>query len=130
MSDVKVVSRRHRAGKNPPPASRPSRDRLHSAIDGSASRTSSGPTRPQYALVDRVLQFGWPRETIMVIDDDLGRSGATIEGRLGFQRLVHRFQGSNRYHAALSSFIGPSVDDGMSVEFVHGSHDAILEFLF
>lgn len=24
----------------------------------------------------------------MVIDDDLGRSGATIEGRLGFQRLV------------------------------------------
>src|SRR6202043_1964764 len=39
-------------------------------------------------LVDRALQFGWCRETIVVIDDDLGRSGATIEGRLGFQRLV------------------------------------------
>ena len=95
MSDVKVVSRRHRAGKN----HRQHRDRLaivyirQSTVR--ASRTSSGPTRPQYALVDRVLQFGWPRETIMVIDDDLGRSGATIEGRLGFQRLVHRFQGSN-----------------------------------
>src|SRR5260370_25560649 len=45
-------------------------------------------TKLQYALVDRALQFGWCRETIVVIDDDLGRSGATIEGRLGFQRLV------------------------------------------
>jgi DNA invertase Pin-like site-specific DNA recombinase len=45
-------------------------------------------TRLQYALADRVFQLGWARETIVVIDDDLGRSGATIEGRLGFQRLV------------------------------------------
>src|SRR5882724_4198616 len=45
-------------------------------------------TRLQYALVDRAFQFGWARESIVVIDDDLGRSGATIEGRLGFQRLV------------------------------------------
>ena len=45
-------------------------------------------TRLQYALVDRAFQFGWARETILTIDDDLGRSGATIEGRLGFQRLV------------------------------------------
>jgi DNA invertase Pin-like site-specific DNA recombinase len=45
-------------------------------------------TRLQYALVDRAMQLGWARETIVVIDDDLGRSGATIEGRLGFQRLV------------------------------------------
>jgi DNA invertase Pin-like site-specific DNA recombinase len=45
-------------------------------------------TRLQYALVDRAFQFGWARENIVVIDDDLGRSGASIEGRLGFQRLV------------------------------------------
>src|ERR1700751_5599382 len=45
-------------------------------------------TRLQYALVDRAYQFGWTRESIVVIDDDLGRSGASIEGRLGFQRLV------------------------------------------
>src|SRR5205807_2134333 len=45
-------------------------------------------TRLQYALVDRAFSFGWAREMIVVIDDDLGRSGATIEGRLGFQRLV------------------------------------------
>jgi len=45
-------------------------------------------TRLQYALVDRAVDFGWDRERVVLIDDDLGRSGATIEGRLGFQRLV------------------------------------------
>ena len=45
-------------------------------------------TKLQYALADRAAQFGWMREQIVVIDDDLGRSGASIEGRLGFQRLV------------------------------------------
>ncbi|HME28010.1 MAG TPA: recombinase family protein [Acetobacteraceae bacterium] len=45
-------------------------------------------TRLQYALVDRALHFGWDRPSIVVVDDDLGRSGASIEGRPGFQRLV------------------------------------------
>ena len=45
-------------------------------------------TKLQYALVDRAFHFGWARETIVTIDDDLGRSGSTVEGRLGFQRLV------------------------------------------
>jgi excisionase family DNA binding protein len=45
-------------------------------------------TRLQYALVDHAFHLGWARETIVVVDDDLGRSGASIEGRLGFQRLV------------------------------------------
>ena len=26
--------------------------------------------------------------------------------------------------------IGPGVDDGIAIEFIHGSHDAVLEFLF
>lgn len=45
-------------------------------------------TRLQYALVDRASHFGWSRENVVVIDDDLGRSGTSVEGRLGFQRLV------------------------------------------
>jgi DNA invertase Pin-like site-specific DNA recombinase len=45
-------------------------------------------TRLQYALVDRAVYFGWDRLSIVVVDDDLGRSGASMEGRLGFQRLV------------------------------------------
>ena len=45
-------------------------------------------TRLQYALMDRAAQFGRMIEQIVVVDDDLGRSCATTEGRLGFQRLV------------------------------------------
>jgi DNA invertase Pin-like site-specific DNA recombinase len=45
-------------------------------------------TRLQYALVERALQLGWPRERVEVIDDDLGRSGASSANRPGFQRLV------------------------------------------
>src|SRR4051812_15486122 len=45
-------------------------------------------TRLQYALVERALQLGWARERIVVIDDDLGRSGASAVDRPGFQRLV------------------------------------------
>jgi len=45
-------------------------------------------TRLQYALVDRAFALGWSREAIIVVDDDLGCSGSTTEGRLGFQRLV------------------------------------------
>jgi DNA invertase Pin-like site-specific DNA recombinase len=45
-------------------------------------------TRLQYALVDRALSFGWDRSSIVVVDDDQGRSGASMEGRPGFQRLV------------------------------------------
>lgn len=45
-------------------------------------------TKLQYALVNRAAQLGWPKQRIVVIDDDLGISGSTAEGRPGFQRLV------------------------------------------
>ena len=45
-------------------------------------------TQLQYGVVDRALQWGWPRAQILVIDDDLGKSGTTAAGRPGFQRLV------------------------------------------
>jgi DNA invertase Pin-like site-specific DNA recombinase len=45
-------------------------------------------TRLQYGLVERAVSLRWPRERVLVIDDDLGRSGSTAEGRPGFQRLV------------------------------------------
>jgi DNA invertase Pin-like site-specific DNA recombinase len=45
-------------------------------------------TRLQYGLVERARALGWPRGRIEVIDDDLGKSGTTTEGRIGFQRLV------------------------------------------
>ena len=45
-------------------------------------------TRLQYGLVDRAVSLGWPRTQVVVIDDDLGKSGSSAEGRPGFQRLV------------------------------------------
>jgi DNA invertase Pin-like site-specific DNA recombinase len=45
-------------------------------------------TRLQYALAERAQQLGWVPERVVVIDDDLGRSGASAEARPGFQRLV------------------------------------------
>jgi DNA invertase Pin-like site-specific DNA recombinase len=42
----------------------------------------------QYALADYAGTLGWPRERIVVIDEDQGRSGRTVEQRPGFQRLL------------------------------------------
>ena len=45
-------------------------------------------TRLQYGLVNHAEGLGWPHHRILVIDEDLGKSGRTAEGRNGFQRLV------------------------------------------
>ncbi len=42
----------------------------------------------QYALADRAVELGWPRESVWVIDEDTGRSGASTHGRGGFTQLV------------------------------------------
>src|SRR5436190_20723671 len=45
-------------------------------------------TRLQYGLVSRAQVLGWEASRILVIDEDLGKSGTSAEGRSGFQRLV------------------------------------------
>src|SRR5215218_7649754 len=45
-------------------------------------------TRLQYGLVERAVTLGWPASRVMVIDEDLGKSGSSAAGRAGFQRLV------------------------------------------
>jgi DNA invertase Pin-like site-specific DNA recombinase len=45
-------------------------------------------TARQYAFADQAVAFGWPRERVLTIDEDLGKSGRTAEGRSGFQRLI------------------------------------------
>src|SRR5881397_3137760 len=45
-------------------------------------------TERQYALRRRALVLGWVDERIVVIDEDQGQSGASVNGREGFQRLV------------------------------------------
>lgn len=45
-------------------------------------------TQRQYALRQQAVALGWPLERIVVIDTDLGQSGASAADREGFQRLV------------------------------------------
>lgn len=45
-------------------------------------------TERQYALKSRAQSLGWHPDQVVVIDNDLGLSGASSEERKGFQRLV------------------------------------------
>jgi DNA invertase Pin-like site-specific DNA recombinase len=45
-------------------------------------------TKRQYALRQHAVALGWSVEQIVVIDSDLGQSGASAVDREGFQRLV------------------------------------------
>ncbi len=45
-------------------------------------------TARQYDLKRRAFSLGWSSEQIVVIDEDLGLSGASATERDGFQRLV------------------------------------------
>src|SRR5205809_2628984 len=45
-------------------------------------------TQRQYALRQRAIALGWPSDRVIVIDSDLGQSGASAVDREGFQKLV------------------------------------------
>lgn len=45
-------------------------------------------TELQYELRRRAVDLGWPESRVLVIDDDLGISGQSVENRPGFQRLL------------------------------------------
>ena len=45
-------------------------------------------TERQYALAEKACELGWPHERIVVIDEDLGLSGAGWVARSGFARLT------------------------------------------
>src|SRR6266852_3181803 len=45
-------------------------------------------TQRQYGLRQRAIALGWPPDRVIVIDTDLGQSGASAADRTGFQQLV------------------------------------------
>lgn len=49
---------------------------------------NSESTQRQYALQKRAIALGWSEEHIVIIDSDLGQSGASSIDRQGFQKLV------------------------------------------
>ncbi len=55
---------------------------LHQVLENTES------TARQYGLRERAIALGWEASRIVVIDQDLGQSGASAVDRAGFQRLV------------------------------------------
>lgn len=45
-------------------------------------------TQRQYGLRQRAIALGWPTDCVIVVDADLGQSGASAVDRTGFQHLV------------------------------------------
>lgn len=45
-------------------------------------------TKRQYGLKKKAVALGWPEDSIIVIDSDLGRSGTSSDNREGFKKLV------------------------------------------
>src|SRR5438132_11601636 len=58
----------------------------HSTLHQVLENTES--TARQYALRERAIALGWEASRIVVIDQDLGQSGASAVDREGFQRWV------------------------------------------
>src|SRR5204862_6444769 len=102
-------------------------------------------TELQYRLVDRAALFGWPKERIEVIDDDLGKSGTSSDSRGGFQRLIAEIglgkaglvlsldasrlaRNNHDWHQLLElcSLFGVLIADGERVYDPCGYHDRLL----
>ena len=64
-------------------------------------------TERQYALRQRAIALGWPNESVIVIDSDLGQSGASAVDREGFQKLVAEV-GMGRAGIVLGLEVSPS----------------------
>jgi DNA invertase Pin-like site-specific DNA recombinase/biotin operon repressor len=54
---------------------------------GQLERNTESAAR-QYALRERAVELGWPDGSVVVVDEDTGRSGASTDGRPGFKELV------------------------------------------
>src|SRR5919106_5269763 len=50
-------------------------------------RENTGSTQFQRDLVGVPRSYGWPESQIEIIEDDLGKSGSSTEGRTGWHRM-------------------------------------------
>src|SRR6266849_5168376 len=53
-------------------------------------RENTEATARQYALAEEAARLGWESSKIVIIDADLGVSGRSASGRLGFKEVVSR----------------------------------------
>ena len=85
--DRKRSRRVREGGVGKGPARAPRRRRTSASTAAQLERNHESRAR-QYSLRDRAIELGWPAATVSVVDEDLGRSGASTDERLGFKDLV------------------------------------------
>ena len=71
----------------PPHLQRPAYVYLRQSTPGQV-QTHRESTERQYALAERAVELGWDRSQVQILDQDLGKSGTTTEGREAFHRLM------------------------------------------
>ena len=79
MSSAQKITERHRQRRAVVYVRQSSPGQLERNIESTAR---------QYALRERAVELGWPAASVVVVDEDTGRSGASTQGRLGFKELV------------------------------------------
>ena len=60
---------------------------VRQSTPGQVERNTESGAR-QYALAERAVELGWPAESVVVVDEDTGRSAAWARSRIGFRELV------------------------------------------
>ena len=55
---------------------------VRQSTPGQVERNTESSAR-QYALAERAVELGWPAESVVVVDEDTGRSAAWARSRIG-----------------------------------------------
>src|ERR1044071_8593228 len=87
LSNRLAISTRSRPMTDPPKIKPPHPQRaacvsIRQSTPGQVEHNRESTAR-QYALADRAAQLGWPKEQVIIVDDDLGLSGASTDKRSG-----------------------------------------------
>src|SRR5262245_31303741 len=67
-------------------------------------RENTGSTEFQRSLAEIARSYGWPDSQIEIIDEDLGKSGSSTEGRTGWERMQEMIE-ANRVGAVFAANI-------------------------
>src|SRR5215218_9755776 len=60
---------------------------VRQSTPGQVERNTESSAR-QYALAEHAVELGWPPESVVIVDEDTGRSAACARSRIGFRELV------------------------------------------
>lgn len=60
---------------------------VRQSTPGQVERNTESAAR-QYALAERAVELGWPRASVLVVDEDTGRSAGWAHARIGFRELA------------------------------------------